>query len=122
MATIRQIARRPFLALLAPSWVLRSETAGLNLRVTTGGRPAVARVYIAGPDGKQLTIPGAISYARRVEIHSIVDRSVFVSLPSGKYIVRAEKGAEFRGVEKSIDLPGGGTRALDLDIPRFCDM
>ncbi len=122
MATIRQFARRPFLAMLAQPWALRSETAGLSLRVTAGGRPTVARVYIMGPDGKQVAIPGAISYARRGETHSILDRSAFVSLPPGKYTVRAEKGAEFRGVEKSIDLPDGGTRALDLDIQRFCDM
>ena len=79
MAETRQIARRPFLALLSQPFVLRSETAGLNLRVTTGGRPTAARVYITGPDGKQLTIPGAISYARRDETHSIVDGSAVVS-------------------------------------------
>src|SRR5881396_3292053 len=103
MAATRQLARRPFLALLSP-FVLRSETGGLDLRVTTGGHPTAARVYIKGPDGKQLAIPGAMSYVRRVETHSIVDGSALVSLPPGKYTVRAEKGAEFRSVEKPVAL------------------
>src|SRR6185369_17329804 len=103
MAVTRQIGRRPFLALLSPL-VLRSETAELNLRVSTGGRPTAARVYITGQDGRQLAIPGAISYVRRVETHSIVDGSAVVSLAPGKYTVRAEKGAEFRSVEKPVDL------------------
>jgi hypothetical protein len=91
MAVTRQIGRRPFLALISP-FVLRSETAALNLRVTTAGRPTAARIYVTGQDGKQLPIPGAISYARRVETHSIVDGSAVVSLAPGKYAVRAEKG------------------------------
>lgn len=122
MASIKQIARRPFLALLSQPWLLRSETATLNLRITAGGVPGVARVYITGQDGKPFQIPGAISYTRRGEAHSIVDRNAVVSLPPGRYVVRAEKGAEFRSAEKSVDLTGGGTARVDLDVPRFCDM
>jgi len=47
----RKISRRPFLALIAQPWLLRGETAALNLRVSTGGLPTVARVYITGEGG-----------------------------------------------------------------------
>src|SRR5439155_17268358 len=40
----------------------------------------------------------------------------------GRYTVRAEKGAEFRRVEKTVDLAGGGTKRVDLEVPRFLDM
>src|SRR6266571_4874465 len=118
----RKISRRPFLALIAQPWLLRGETAALNLRVSTGGAPTVARVNITGEDGKPIQIPGATSYTRRDEAHSIVDRSALVNLPPGRYTVRAEKGVEFRGVQKTVELKGGGTARMDLDIPRFCDM
>ena len=118
----RKISRRPFLALIAQPWLLRGETAALNVRVSTGGVPTVARVYITGEDGKPIQIPGAISYTRRDEAHSIVDRTALSNLPPGRYTVRAEKGAEFRSAEKTVELKGGGTARMDLDIPRFCDM
>ena len=118
----RKISRRPFLALIAQPWALRAETAALHLTVSTGGVPAVARVYITAEDGKPVQIPGAITYTRRDEAHSIVDRQAAVNLPPGKYTIRAEKGAEFRSVEKTVELAGGRAGRMDLDVPRFCDM
>src|SRR5262249_5295620 len=117
----RMINRRPFLAFFAQPWIMRSEAA-VNLRVTTRGAPTVARVYIAGPDGKPVSIPGAISYTRRGESHSIVERSAAVPLPPGKYVVRVEKGGEFRSVEKEDGVAGSGTGVGEVDIPRFRDM
>ena len=93
----------------------------LNLHVTTGGRPAVARVYIADAAGQMFRIPGTIGYARRNETHSIVDREAAISLPPGTYTIRAEKGLEYRGVEKSVTL-GSEPARVDLEIPRFFDM
>src|SRR5437660_4686890 len=116
------LSRRLFLALLSQPWLLRSERAALSLRVSTGGLPTAARVYITDQDGKPFQIAGAISYSRRGESHTIVDRSAVANLPPGRYIVRAEKGAEFRGVERTVDLTADGTTRLDLDIPPFCDM
>ncbi|HTM52014.1 MAG TPA: CehA/McbA family metallohydrolase [Bryobacteraceae bacterium] len=118
----RKIARRPFLAALAQPFVLRSETAALELRVSARGRPAAARVYITGEDGRRFEIPGAIVYKRQVETHSVVDGRASVSLPPGRYTVRAEKGAEYRGVEKSVELSAGGTARVTLDVPLFGDM
>jgi hypothetical protein len=95
--------------------------SALNLHVTTGGRPTVARVYIADAAGKMLRIPDTIGYARRNEIHSIVDREAQISLPEGTYTIRAEKGHEYRPIEKRVQLLAAPMR-LDLEIPRFFDM
>ena len=95
--------------------------SALNLHVTTGGRPTVARVYIADSAGKMLRIPDTIGFARRNETHSIVDREATISLPEGTYTVRAEKGHEYRSAEKTITI-GTAPLRVDLEIPRFYDM
>ena len=92
--------------------------ATLNLHVTSEGKPAAARVYIADANGKSLAVPGAITYSRQGELHSIVDGTATIELPPGRYTVRAEKGTEYRSVEKRVDLPA----QVDLDIPRFYNM
>ena len=97
----RKISRRPFLALIAQPWLLRGETAALNLRVSTGGAPTVARVNITGEDGKPIQIPGATSYTRRDEAHSIVDRSVLVNLAPGKYTI----DMKLVGIDRSPNVP-----------------
>jgi hypothetical protein len=94
----------------------------LTIHVTAEGRPAVARVYITDESGKAVKIPGGIAYTRLGEMHSIVDRSAKTGLPPGKYKIRAEKGAEYRSVEKSVELAAGKTAQVDLDVPRFYDM
>jgi hypothetical protein len=95
--------------------------AVLHVHVTTGGRPTVARVYITDAAGKAYRIPDTVGYARRNETHSIVDREAAIELAPGTYTVRAEKGGEFRAVEKTVEIGLAGAR-IDLDIPRFRDM
>src|ERR1700722_17181813 len=95
--------------------------AALNLHVTSGGKPTVARVYITDQSGKPYRIPNTVGYSRLGEVHSIVDRVATVPLPPGKYTVRGEKGAEFGSVEKHIELGAEPVR-VDLDIPSFYNM
>jgi hypothetical protein len=95
--------------------------SALNLHVTTGGHPTVARVYISDAAGKMWRIPDTVGFERRNETHSIVDREATISLPPGTYTVRAEKGHEYRGAEKSIKILAVPSR-VDLEIPRFFDM
>lgn len=66
-----------------------------ELRLTSEGKPTAARVYIVDSSGHALRIPGAVSYSRREEVHSYVDGSASVSLPPGRYLVRAEKGMAY---------------------------
>jgi hypothetical protein len=92
--------------------------ATMSLHITCEGKSAVARVYITDAGGKSYGIPGAIAYSRPGELHSIVEASATAELPPGRYTVRAEKGAEYRSVEKRVELPA----QVDLDIPRFYNM
>lgn len=96
--------------------------ATLAISVTSEEKPTAARVYIADESGHSYLIPGAVTYSRRGEEHSLVDQSASLTLSAGRYKVRAEKGAEFRPVEKSVALTPGDPVRVDLDVPRFYDM
>jgi hypothetical protein len=90
----------------------------LSLHVTTGGKATVARVYITDESGKAYVIPGAVTFSKGEELDSIVDRIAEVSLPPGKYKIRAEKGPEYGSAEKTVQLPA----SVNLEIPHFYNM
>ena len=94
----------------------------LELHLTSGGKPAAARVYLVDASGHSLRIPGAVSYARREEVNSYVDGSASLPLPLGRYHVRAEKGMEYRKGEQDVEIRAGQTARVMLDIPRVLDM
>ena len=107
---------------LSLSVVQSTQTGVLNLSLTNQGKPTVARVYITDDMGRPHLVAGAIRYSRQGEDHSIVDRRATVELLPGKYKVRAEKGAEFRAIEKKIELTPGKPVHLELDVPQFYNM
>jgi len=114
-----------FLALIAAcqgAFAQAPPSATLNLRVTTGGQPTAARIYITGVDGRKYQADGAAGYTRGAEVHSVIDRSAAIPLPPGRYTVRAEKGAEFRLAEATVNMVSGKQTELKLEIPRFYDM
>ncbi len=94
----------------------------LELYLRSEDKPTAARVYITDAEGKPHLVPGAVTYSRRGEDHSVVDQTADIPLPAGKYQVRAEKGPEFRAVEKSVTVTPGEPVRLDLDVPRFYNM
>ncbi len=97
-------------------------TATLDLSLTSAGKPTAARVYITDQTGKAYLVPGAVTYSKGSEEHSIVDQKATLEIAAGPYRVRAEKGAEFRAVEKTVTLVAGETTRLEVDIPRFYEM
>jgi len=97
-------------------------TATLDIYVRSESKPTAARIYVFDAGGKHHLIPGAVTYSRRGEEHSLIDQSGSIPLPAGVYRVRAEKGLEYRAVEKSIALTAGEPARLDLEIPRFYDL
>ncbi|MCL5744296.1 MAG: CehA/McbA family metallohydrolase [Acidobacteria bacterium] len=110
------------LVLLAGCVALAAAQSVLEIAVTAGGKPTAARVYITGAGGKAYVIPGAITYTRRSESHSIVDGSATLSLPPGHYTVCAEKGAEFERAMQPAELREGKRARVALEIRRFHDM
>jgi len=56
----------------------------LDLSVTAEGKPTAARVYIIGEDGRFYLVSGAVTYSRRGEEHSLIDRSASVRLAPRK--------------------------------------
>ncbi len=79
-------------------------------------------MYIFDAGGRAHPIPGIPGYSRGGEEHSLVDQSASVALAPGRYRVRAEKGAEFRPAEKTVDLAAGEPARVDLDLARFFNM
>src|SRR5262249_11093364 len=96
-----------------------AQVATLDLRLTSGGNPAAARVYITDAGGRTATVPGAVTYSRRAEEHSYVDSAATIPLSPGAYRIRAEKGPEFEIAERRIELAPGQTRPLNIEIPRI---
>jgi hypothetical protein len=112
----------PFFGILLALLTGSLSAQELKVRVSSGGAPAVARVYITGADGKAYRIPGAPGYSRRTEVHSLVNAEAALRLPPGRYTVRAEKGCEFGAIERSVELLPGAASKVELEVPRFHDM
>ena len=94
----------------------------LELHLTTGGMSTAARVYLTDASGQRHLVPGAVTYTRREESHSVVDGDADIGLASGTYKIRAEKGAEYRSAEKTVEIGSGARTRVSLDIPRFYNM
>jgi TolB protein len=94
----------------------------LELKVTSESKPAAARIYIVDSDGHSHPVPGAINYTRRGALNSTIDGSAAITLPPGKYHVRAEKGMEYRKAEQDIEIKSGETAKVSLDVLRFSNM
>jgi hypothetical protein len=112
--------RRLFCALL-PAAAVRSQAAGLEIPVTAAGRPTAARLYITDAEGRVHLVPGAVTFNHRGETHSLIDRRAALSLPAGRYTIRAEKGAEFVPAEKSVTISAAPAR-IELDLAHLRDM
>src|SRR5713226_9746872 len=116
--------RAIILGLLVSPWLTPQQPplASLAIYVSSDGKPAAARVYIRDGNGRTYLIPNAVTYSRRGEEHSVIDQSAVVNLAPGTYRVRAEKGAEYRSVERTVSVAAGEPARVDLDVQRFYDM
>ena len=111
------------LLLLAGSLaVAQQPSAELRIQVTSGGKPAAARLYILDEGNRPQLIPGAVTYSKNGEAHSVVDQKATLTLPPGKYRVRAEKGMEYRKSETTVSLEAGQTVEISLEVARLLNM
>lgn len=98
------------------------QVANLDLRLTSGGKPVAARVYLVDAGGRRHTIPVKVSYSKGCEDEWIVDGAVRIPLSPGTYRVRAEKGPEYDVVKRKVVLAPAQTERLDIDIPHRVTM
>ncbi|SRR5579884_304506 len=110
------------LAVMFPAAAQQPSVGVLDIYITTGGKPAAARVYLWDANGRPLLIPGAVTYSLREENHSVVDETASLRLPPGRYRVRAEKGMEFQPAEKTAAVIPGETARVDLEVSRLYNM
>jgi SSS family solute:Na+ symporter len=103
-------------------WIRVGRPGTLEVRVRSDDKPTAARVYITDAEGRPHLIPGAVTYSRRGEDHSVIDFTASAALPPGKYKVRAEKGPEYRAAETTVEVAASQTGRADLEVSRFYNM
>jgi hypothetical protein len=111
------------LALMFSFWLTPQQPPTvLAIYVSSDGKPAAARIYITDGNGRTYLVPNAVTYSRRGEEHSVIDQSAVVNLAPATYRVRAERGAEYRSVERTVSVVAGEPARVDLEVQRFYDM
>jgi hypothetical protein len=110
------------LAAMFPAAAQQPSAGALDIYITSGGKPAAARIYVWDANGRPLLIPGAVTYSLGEESHSVIDQTATALLPPGKYRVRAEKGMEFQTAEKTAAVIPGEAARVDLEVSRLYNM
>jgi hypothetical protein len=104
------------------SYAASGQVARLDLRLTSDGKPAVARVYLFDTGGHSHRIPVKILYSRFAEQHWIVDSAVEIPVSPGIYRLRAEKGPEYAIVERKLEIAPAQVERVDIEIPHLVRM
>src|SRR5262249_40620985 len=104
------------------SYAASAQVAHINLRLTSDGKPAVARVYLFDTSGHSHRIPVKTTYSLFAEQHWIVDSAVEIPVSPGIYRLRAEKGPEYAIVERRLDIAPAQVERVDIEIPHLIRM
>ncbi len=94
----------------------------VEIRERGSGAVVPARVYLTDREGKLCAPPGAIAYRRREEEHFVSSGRFGLELPAGDYLLRVERGLEYRPEETKVELPAGETRRVTVEIGRWIAM
>jgi hypothetical protein len=102
----------------------RQPDAELEVRLIDGssGMPVQARAYLTDERGQAWAPPGLIAYDYGKEHHFIVPNAFTIRLRAGKYILRLERGPEYRSSRLTIDLAAGRRLAHLVRLERWIDM
>jgi hypothetical protein len=103
----------------------RKTTAG-RLRVvivdSETGRSVYARCYLTDSAGESLTPAGVVAYQKPPERHFVTSGEFLIDVPPGKYTLRVERGPEYRGVTRKIDIQAGEAIDEKIEIIRWVNM
>lgn len=99
-----------------PTGILRVDVAEKG-----SGRPLVARLSVTQDGGKNFAPLGALHrIAGNVE-HFYSDRDTTLTLPAGKYLVRAFRGPEYDEPWIAVDVPAGGDVRARVELDHWTD-
>lgn len=97
-----------------------------QLRVTIvdqgTGESTPARCYLTDPARQFWSPPGAINYVKPPERHFIAPGGFHVALPPRLYLLRVERGLEYRAVTREIEIRSGETHEEKIELTRWINM
>ena len=94
----------------------------LNTRDATSGKLVTARVSIEKENGKYFAPVGSLHRMLKNYGHFYCDGTSELTLPAGKYRLRALRGPEYRATYREFDVRIGGRRELDVELERWIYM
>jgi hypothetical protein len=99
----------------------RSPTGTLRVQTQDAGSksPVIARVGLQQEKGKYYAPPGVIYRMLRGTGHFYCEKSAELTLPAGKYRLRAFRGPEYKPTTREITIEPGKTLDLTVDIERW---
>jgi hypothetical protein len=99
----------------------RCPTGTLRLRTKDArtGKPVVARVSLRHASGKFFAPPGALYHVLRGSGHFYCDRAAELTLPAGKYRLRAFRGPEYRPAFREVTVRPGQALELTVELARW---
>ncbi|MGI8784005.1 MAG: CehA/McbA family metallohydrolase [Acidobacteriota bacterium] len=98
-------------------------TGTLQIRLVEkgSGAPLTARVSIQQQDGKYFAPAGALYRILGNVEHFYAAGEADVTVPSGRYVIRAFRGTEYLEARAEVDVPVGARLAARLELERWTD-
>jgi Tol biopolymer transport system component len=98
----------------------RAPTGTLRLQTMDGGKkPVTARIALQQDKGKFHAPPGALYRMLRGVGHFYCEKSAAMTLPAGKYRLRAFRGPEYKPALHEFTIEPGKTFELTVDLDRW---
>lgn len=86
------------------------------------GRDVKARCYLTDSTDQPWSPSGAITYVKHLERHFIASGEFQIALPPGTYILRMERGTEYRPVIRKIEIRPGDLHDEKIELARWVNM
>jgi len=115
--------------LFCPFHAARAQDAGqlphslhVQVRDSRSRQLVAARCYLTDESGKPWSPADAFTYNKRQEHHFISQGTFAAALPPGRYLLRVERGPEYRPWESRLTLEPGRIHSETVSLIRWIDM
>jgi Tol biopolymer transport system component len=84
-------------------------------------QPLVARLSIQQQDGKYFAPVGSLYRIHGNREHFYASAQAALTVPAGKYLVRAWRGLEYRAAEQELEVAPNESKTVQLELERWTD-